>query len=57
MIMINPSFPDCDKSPQWGPQLCEVSEQCAIYKNNTGAALAHPKHAHFKTQRLMSVTL
>lgn len=56
-IAVVPSF-DQMKCSDWLPQVCEVEEGVAIYRNNhEDRTISHPKHAHFKTIPVNEVSL
>ena len=53
-VSILPCFPSIPSkvtdSLHWLPQVCEVSNGQALYKNISRDPIFSPKHAHFKTQ-------
>ena len=51
-LSITPSFPSAIDSPLWPPQICEVINGSALYRNYSKQPLIAPKFSHFKPNRV-----
>ena len=47
-VSITPSFPSAYDNPQWAPQVCEVVDGNALYKNCSDMPLFARQYSHFK---------
>ena len=47
-LSITPSFPDAYDKSCWQPQICDVVNGQALFRNNSSQPLIVPKYAHFK---------
>ena len=56
-ISISPSFPSAYDSDQWSPQICEVIDGHAMFKNFSTDPLIATKYSHFKPHQVSSHNL
>ena len=47
-VSITPSFPNAYDNPNWTPQICQVINGAAMYKNVSTTPLSVQKYAHFR---------
>ena len=47
-VSITPSFPAAYDNKQWFPQVCEVMNGSAMFKNRSSLPLTVPKYSHFR---------
>ena len=47
-ISITPSFPKAYDDEQWKPQVCEIIDNTALFRNNSHVSMLAAKHSHFK---------
>ena len=47
-ISITPSFPKAYDDEQWKPQVCEIIDNTALFRNNSHVPMLAAKHSHFK---------
>ena len=47
-VSISPSFPEAYDNKLWQPQICEILNGIALYKNFTSCPLVAPKNCHFR---------
>ena len=56
-ISITPSFPGVYENASWSPQVCDVINGQAMYRNNSNFPLVVPKFAHFKPHPVLFMSL
>ena len=56
-ISISPSFPSAYDSDQWSPQICEVIDGHAMFKNFSTDPLIATKYSHFKPHQVSTHNL
>ena len=56
-ISVSPSFLKAYDSPQWNPQVCEILNGHALYKNVSSSPLIAEKHTHFRPHSVLISSL
>ena len=56
-VSITPSFPNAYDNILWRPQICDVINGEALFKNHSSQPLLVPKYAHFKPHSVHIMSL
>ena len=56
-VSISPSFSDAYDNKLWQPQICEIINGKALFKNLSVSPLLPPKHCHFRPHPVTIATL
>ena len=56
-LSITPSFPDALDDLSWSPQICEVVNGYAVYRNFSDAPIMAPDYAHFRPHSVLIMNM